>query len=70
MVSKAFRCDRCKALIEDEVAALYPSLATGYGEDSVSIRIEIHRTDYKADFCEPCVRAIVTAFLKEKSAPH
>jgi hypothetical protein len=64
-MSKAFRCDRCKNLIEDEVKSLHPSLVTGYGEDSYSIRIEVHRTDYNTDTCEPCVRAIVSDFLKE-----
>ena len=65
-MSKAFRCDRCHNLIEDEVKAAYPNLVTGYGEGSYSIRIEVHRTDSNVDTCEPCVRKIVTDFLKER----
>ncbi len=68
-MGKAFRCDRCKALIEGEVAARYPGIAAGYGEGRTHVRIEVGRTDSKVDFCEPCVREIASAFLflQEKS---
>lgn len=65
-MSKAFRCDKCGNLIEDEVAAMYSNLAAGYGEDSYHIRIEVGRTDKKVDTCEPCVRTIASEFLAEE----
>ena len=64
-MSKAFRCDRCGNLIEDEVQAEHPNLVTGYSEnDTIGIRIEICRTDSNCDHCEPCIRAVVADFLK------
>ena len=63
-MTKAFRCDKCGKLIEDEVPALYPNLATGYSGEH-HIRIEVYRTGSKGDACEPCVRKIAAQFLEK-----
>ena len=63
-VSKAFRCDKCGTLVEDEVQAPYPNLVAGY-VNSYYIRIEVGRTDSKTDTCESCVRKVADQFLKK-----
>jgi hypothetical protein len=63
-MSKAFRCDKCGKLVEDEVKAIYPNLVAGYA-NSYHVRIEVYRTDDKTDACEFCVRKIAAEFLEK-----
>ena len=68
MMSKAFRCDDCGDLVEDEVAALYPSLLAGYASGSRTVRIQVSNTVKNADYCQACVGKLAAAFLNERSS--
>lgn len=65
-MSKAFRCDVCDCLIEDEVATLHPNELDGYG-DRCSVRIKVSISGRgNTEVCRKCVAIEAATFLAHK----
>ncbi len=65
-MSKAFRCDVCNCLIEDEVAVLHSSELDGYGDKCrVLIKVSVNGQG-NSEVCRKCVAIEAATFLAHK----